>query len=313
MASVDLRPFRPDDALVLADIHARNAALDHADPYSTMESLPTAAELVSANQAAIIFRVAETGEGPVGYGSLQAWTEQDGTRVYLTDGYVTPQFRGNGIATRLLQIAEDAAREKSTADATAERSVLAGNGSSAHPDRIALLEDHQYQRVFAMIEMELRDLKIGVHRLPARLGIRNATVDDTDALIELTERAWAGRPFYSRPTTERYRAWLAHSDLSLFHVATTDDQIVGFVATIQTPHRSEIDDVLVDPDFRRRGIARSMLATNISLLRERRVDRVRLHTEAHDPDGARSLYETLGFRVIREYGRYRKPLTNPPE
>ena len=33
-----------------------------------------------------------------------------------------------------------------------------------------------------------------------------------------------------------------------------------------------------------------------------------LHTEGHDPAGARSLYERLGFGVEREYRRYRKPL-----
>jgi hypothetical protein len=75
MVQVQLRLFRPDDALVLADLRARNAATDHAGPFSTMESLPTPAELVSANQVAIIFRVAETSEGPVGYGSLRAWSE----------------------------------------------------------------------------------------------------------------------------------------------------------------------------------------------------------------------------------------------
>ncbi len=294
---------------MLADLHARNAAVDHADPYSTLESLPTAADLVSAAQAAIIVRVADTGEGPVDYGSLRAWTEQDGTRVFLIDGYVAPCFRGSGIGTRLLQTGESAALERATAEECVERSVLAGNGSSAHPDQIALFEDHQYQHVFSMIEMELREPKVSTHPLPDRIGIRNATVGDARALIELTERAWAGRPYtYSGPTVEQYRRWLAHSDLSLFHVATSDDRIVGFVATIHSQHRSEIDDVQVDPEFRRQGIARSLLTTNMSLLQKRRVDRVRLHTEAHDPAGARSLYEALGFRVVREYRRYRKPL-----
>jgi len=35
---------------------------------------------------------------------------------------------------------------------------------------------------------------------------------------------------------------------------------------------------------------------------------VRLHTEGHDPAGARSLYERLGFVTVREHHRFRRPL-----
>lgn len=308
MTPVDIRPLRPADAVELAELRAHNAVTDDVDPYSTMESLPTAGDLEAAAETAIIFRVAAVDDSPVGYGAVRAWTELGETQVFLIDGYVAPELRGSGIATRLLQIGEYAAFDTVPVEHGVDKSVLAANASSAHPDQIELLENHQYQHVFSMIEMELRDLAIGQHPLPHALGIRDAAVNDARALFELTEKAWAGRPYYSGPTADEYQAWLARSDLSLFQIATIGNRIVGFVATIDAPHRAEVDDVLVDPDFRRQGIARSLLTANISLLRKRGVDRIRLHTEAHDPAGARSLYETLGFFVVREYRRYRKPL-----
>jgi ribosomal protein S18 acetylase RimI-like enzyme len=70
----------------------------------------------------------------------------------------------------------------------------------------------------------------------------------------------------------------------------------------------EIEDVQVDPEFQRRGLATALLARTLAMAAERRAGPVRLHTEGHDPAGARSLYERLGFQVVREHRRYRRPL-----
>jgi mycothiol synthase len=107
---------------------------------------------------------------------------------------------------------------------------------------------------------------------------------------------------------EQFRDWLRRSDLDWFQVATVSDRIVAFVAASCTPVRVEIEDVQVDPDFQRRGLATALLTRTLTILAGQGADAIRLHTEGHDPAGARSLYERLGFRVVREHGRYRKPL-----
>ncbi len=43
-------------------------------------------------------------------------------------------------------------------------------------------------------------------------------------------------------------------------------------------------------------------------MHEKDVKRIRLHTDASDRHDARSLYEKLGFRVVKTYARYRKPM-----
>jgi GNAT superfamily N-acetyltransferase len=69
-----------------------------------------------------------------------------------------------------------------------------------------------------------------------------------------------------------------------------------------------VDDVVVSPAYKRRGLAQAMLTECLFLMREWGVKRIRLHTDASNRHGARSLYEKLGFRVVKLFPRYRKPM-----
>ena len=242
----------------------------------------------------------------IGWGSLRSWTEDDGTRVHLTDGYVAPPFRRAGVGTLLLHEVEATARQRPRREGGA--AVLAGNASTVQPDRAALLTNNGYTTVFSMVEMEFGKPVRSTSPLPPGLLVRDAVVDDAVALIDLSERAWAGRRYFISPSVDEFRAWLSRSDLSLFQVATTPGRIVGLVASIVHDTHAEIDDVQVAPDWQRRGLASTLLTRNLELLTARGARPIRLHTEGGDPAGARTLYRRLGFDLVREYHRYRKPL-----
>jgi mycothiol synthase len=163
--------------------------------------------------------------------------------------------------------------------------------------------------VFTMVEMEHDGSPVRPRQLPDGVTVRAATTADVRALVALAARAWAGRPYVRLPTVDQMRDWFSRSQLALFQVATVGERVVGFVAASRTPARVEIEDVQVDPDLQRRGVATAMLTRMLSTLSESGTAPIRLHTEGLDPVGARSLYERLGFRVVREYRRYRKPLS----
>ena len=93
--------------------------------------------------------------------------------------------------------------------------------------------------------------------------------------------------------------WVAHSD----------ERIVGSVQLgCDTPpnqrHRADVSKLLVHPDFRRRGIARALMA---ELEREAgRLGRSLLTLDTRTGDGAEPLYASLGYRtagVIPNYCR----------
>ena len=60
--------------------------------------------------------------------------------------------------------------------------------------------------------------------------------------------------------------------------------------------------------WQRRGIARALMVAALQGLYDRGIMQVRLVTDAADGRGARSLYESFGFREAKQHIVYRKPL-----
>ena len=302
-----LRPFRPDDASAIHFLHAEHAAADLVDARATIEPPldPDGARdrMATAEWAVVALDAAGS---VVGWGSLRSWTEDDGTRVYLAGGYVAPPARRRGLGGRLLRESEAVAARLAADRAEDGAVVLGGNASTVQDDRAALLERGGYRHVFSLVEMEHHGSPVRARPLPDGVTVRAAVVADARPLHALTARVWAGRQFFELPTEEQLRDWLRRSELALFKVATVGDRLVGFVAVRRGP---EIEDVQVDPGFQRRGLATALITQTLAGLAEREAGPVRLHTEGHDPAGARSLYERLGFQVVREYRRYRRPLS----
>jgi len=304
-----LRPFRQEDAREVHDLLLRYAAADLVDPRSTIDPVLDVAGVRRRMLAADWAVVAVDPVGSlVGWASVRSWIEADQTGVYLTDGYVAPPARRRGLGGRLLREAEVVATGFAAGRGQQGAVVLGGNASTVQPERVALLERAGYRRVFTMVEMGHDGSAVPLRRLPPGAVVRLASVADAGALVALTAGVWAGRAYFTPPAEEQFRDWLRRSDLDWFQVATVSDRIVAFVAASCTPVRVEIEDVQVDPDFQRRGLATALLTRTLTMLAGQGADAIRLHTEGHDPAGARSLYERLGFRVVREHGRYRKPL-----
>lgn len=244
---------------------------------------------------------AVTPDGEVaGWASLRSWTEDDGVRVHLTQGHVRPSDRRRGLGGRLLDATEAAASRLAGGRAQDGPVMLGGNADDGEDDRAALLLSRGYQRILTVVSMRHDGSPVPLKPLPEGVGVRTATVEDAGALRRLGERAWAGRRFARTPSEDRLRDWLRRSDLSSFHVAVAGERIAGFVAVVG----DEVEDVAVDPDLQRRGLASALLTRALTALG----GPARLRTEAHDPAGARGLYEGLGFVVTASHHRYRKPL-----
>jgi ribosomal protein S18 acetylase RimI-like enzyme len=96
-------------------------------------------------------------------------------------------------------------------------------------------------------------------------------------------------------------------DPVLWQVAWDGDQVAGQVLPVIEQGRAEVFEVSVRPTWRRRGLARGLLSRALQTLRERGMDVIRLHTVAEFRTRARDLYGSLGFRVLKEFPRYRKP------
>jgi ribosomal protein S18 acetylase RimI-like enzyme len=93
-------------------------------------------------------------------------------------------------------------------------------------------------------------------------------------------------------------------------VAESDGEVVGMVTlcffTTLTGLKAFVDHLVVDPAWRRRGIARVLMQDAIEQAAAAGASRIDL-TANSEKVGARSLYESLGFK-LRETGTFRLPL-----
>ncbi len=105
------RPLAGESDALLA-IHRGRAERDGIDPLSTTESSGTREEFVvslaAMNAAGTADRtiLAEIDGRAVGYNRLFDWVESDGSHVWLSVGWILPEWRGRGLGTALLHWSE---------------------------------------------------------------------------------------------------------------------------------------------------------------------------------------------------------------
>ncbi len=309
----------PEDAPALHTVHLGRQAADGIDPLSRAESFPSLdslarslAQAVEKGEAAR-WRVAEAGDAVAGYGRIADWPEADGTRVYLVSGWVLPKWRGRGIGTELLRWGEAAAREMAVGR-PGERFEFAGNASATERDSAALLLDAGYRPAYTVLEMGFDPaFPLQSASMPHGIELRPVASEHLEPIARCVADAYrhefAGGRYQEVFDPVEWARELAEPkyDHSLWQVAWAGDAVVGEVLSEVEGDGAEVFEVSVAPRWRRRGIARSLMIHALSVLRARGFERIRLSTVAEFPTQARDLYTGVGFRVLKEFPRYRKP------
>ena len=129
---------------------------------------------------------------------------------------------------------------------------------------------------------------------PLRVLIREATEDDANSAEEVAESAFAPLRSVYRPTGDAIARQIERAQEGTRLVAEFGGRII---ATVQfAVHEKHVH--VIGPEFQRRGIGRQLIERIVRLAPslERRV--VALDTIRET--GNVSLFEKLGFRVIRE-------------
>jgi len=130
-----------------------------------------------------------------------------------------------------------------------------------------------------------------------RWVIRNARVEDLASLNDVYRR--------SALSNDGDRALLlAHPEVLQLtadslttgrtRVATIEESVVGFATISLHDHWLELDDLFVDPDWGRRGIARDLVSDASAIARECGVDHIEVTANVH----AAGFYERTGFSKI---------------
>jgi mycothiol synthase len=316
-----LRPIRvPDDypGLTAANQSARTAA---GRPSSiTVADLTRYLEhLVNCDPPRDVV-VGELDGQICGYG-IVFWRDLvDGGRIVVGHGILGPGARtADSIATlfgwldeRLSDVRAgltnprpDYASAFTWTDNALASAFLAGRGWS--------VVAHAYE----MLRNSLDDVR-GIP-LPDGLEIRPVGHADApqvwDALVD-GFRDHRHKPEATDEDRERFLDNPLH-DPDLWVVAFDGDEIAGGVVNIVDPEENEatgnrrgyVEAVFTRPAWRRRGLARALVAESLVRLRDRGMTSALLGVDGANPNQAMTLYEDIGFEIAATELEWRRPLT----
>jgi len=112
---------------------------------------------------------------------------------------------------------------------------------------------------------------------------------------------------FSDPWSERSVASEMDNPLSLWLVALEGERVAGYIGSQSVMGESDMMNVAVHPDFRRRGIAEALCRALVEALKEKGNHCLTLEVRASNAP-AISLYEKLGFtQVGLRKNYYRNP------
>ncbi len=309
----------PTDAAALCAVHYARQERDQIDPLSTSEGLPLREQVEEMLSGVVAagkegnWLIAQVEGQVVGYTRLSGWAEVDGTWVYLILGWVVPAWRGQGIGTAMIHWAQERALYLASVDHLNTRCELAGNASSTEKEATALLLHEGYSVAYTVLEMALDPaMPVPVYPLPAGIELHPAQPEHYPLIAASVQEAYQNESPGGRYTEvfnpAEFIGYLdePRHDPTLWRIAWAGDQVAGQVLPIYEKGRAEIFEVSIRPAWRRHGLARALLSRAIDELCRRGMEPIRLRTNANFPTRAQDLYRGLGFRVMKEFPRYRK-------
>jgi mycothiol synthase len=323
ISGLTLRPLSaPDDYPAMVDIFNAACRADGVESSETLDSLTSYYAHLSNTDPERDVVIAEIEGSPVGYGRVTWWAPYEGPPVYFSVCFIHPEWRGHRIGTlifahneaRLVEIAAGHDPGPKMLESYITETDLGGE---------ALLLQNGYEPFTYdanMVRPNLDDIPDAP--LPTGLEIRPVNEDQVRAIWEADQDAYKDHAGASPPTTEDYERFLdfPHRDTTLWKVAWDGDEVAGQVKSyIDLDENAQFgrlrgytEEISTGRAWRRRGVARALIAASLHELAARGMDEAALSVHTENPNGAFQLYESMGFQVVRMFKDFHKPMDPDP-
>jgi ribosomal protein S18 acetylase RimI-like enzyme len=305
----------PQDAESFAQVHRERREADGVLEGFIFEAFPSASDLARELDGAdpLDWVVAEADGKVVGYGhAMVDWPEMDHRHCYLHLGWVSPDHRGKGIGTGLIERLEARCREKAVRDGAVGRSDFGANASSSELSASQLLLDAGYEVLYTVLAMERpTNLSQPTSPMPGGYELRPVVPENHGAIWQMIGDAYFDPNESSRGkqvgSDHDFATYFERdADASLWFVAWQSSRVAGAVLCRIRNQVATVYEVSVGHAHRRHGLARALLTRALQELESRHPKAIRIVTKKEFPTQAWRLYESVGFNRIKDFPRWRK-------
>jgi ribosomal protein S18 acetylase RimI-like enzyme len=242
-----------------------------------------------------------------------------GDWVYNLSGYLVPEWRGKGIGKVMLRYCEEqlhgfADRHPVDVPKYFQRVV-----PESQSDLSQLLIKEGYQIIRCHYSM-VRPIQLPLPDAPMPQGLQVRSVDEIDYrnVWVANQEAFAENWWHNSANEMDYEYWKGSPwfNPKLWKVAWDGNQVAGMVLNYINANenleynrkRGYTEEICVRKAWRKRGLARSLLAQSIHMFKEMGFEETALGVDAGNESGALRLYKSLGYEVAHRSLTYRKPL-----
>jgi mycothiol synthase len=246
------------------------------------------------------------------------WVEEStGERLYISLGFVHPDWRRQGLGAAMLRYNERHLRDIARRHPAEIPKVFRVWATDTEDGALALFASAGYEPVRHYIMMT-RPIGLPLPDAPLPVGLEVRPVEPGHiraiwkAMWEARRDHWG----YVEPTERDYERWTRGRLFApkLWKVAWEGGQVAGMVLNRLDREQNEqyrrqrgyTQDIFVRRPWRRRGLARSLLVQSIQMFREMGMEETALGVDTQNPSGALRLYESVGYRAVQRHTFFNK-------
>ena len=264
---------------------------------------------------------AEVDGRAIGYSRVWWEQEENGPRRYLQINFLLPEWRGNGIRRAMVRYCEQRLGEIASAQPANGPRVFEAWAADTETHWESVLTEAGYEPVRYGLTMARPNLEeIPDLPLPDGLEVRPVRPEHYRQIWEAAHEAFRDHWGYTEDewSEDNYRHWQEDPLFQphLFQVAWAGDQVAGMVQNFIDPKENEAyhrrrgwtEGICVRRPWRRKGLARALIARSFRVHKEQGMAEAALGCDAENLNGAVRLYTSMGFRPIKRFTTYRKPM-----
>lgn len=320
------RVRQPADYEALTAVGNASRAADNMEGVATVEQVVRAYEHPDNSEPVKDMIVAEIDSQLVGFSRTQWSLEQSGRYRYWFGLSLLPEWRGRGIRRAMLRWIEARIRQiAATHPAGAPKGMDIGLNEKS-VELIALLTEAGFRPERYFLEMiRPLDTPLPDFPMPAGLELRPVRPEHYRLIWEASNEAFRDHWGSSLPSEEDYQLWLGDKDTfqpELFQVAwdVAGNLVAGQIRTYINETENEAlqrrrgytEVISVCRPWRKRGLARAMIAESLRVLKARGMTESSLAVDSENHTGATRLYEACGFTVDYVSILFRKTIDPHP-